>query len=305
MGSFSDSLQITRTALRLIRQNRTLLALPALGGLVLLGLLLALLVGLYLVSGAQGASGFVLGSPLGYGAVAVLLVGYFALVFIASFFSAALVGVATQAMDGRRPTVRDGLRFAAERWQRILLWSLVAGTVGLLIRVIASRLRGIEGLLVTVVAGTTWAIATYFMIPVLCFERQTFAGSLRRSASLFARNFGRTFYTNAIVVILAIVLGLVGGALVIAGFVVGFTGGSLGLALALAAAGLVVWVVAAVLVTTLEGVVRAALYRYATTGQVPFGLVPMHYRQTVPPPPPPAPEAPPSFPPPLPSGPRL
>ena len=310
MGSFADSWQITKTSLRLIREDPAMLALPVLSGLSLLAVI-ALLAVPWVVLDLTNPSSFssLTSQGAGQALLAVCaLAAYFVCVFLANLFAAALVWMATNRLDGGRPTVRQALGFARQKWVRILVWSLVAGTVGLVIRALERRLGFIGGLIVGAIAGATWAITTYFIIPVVVFESGGMVTSFKRSATLFLQTFGRTILSNLYAVLIGVGLFVLGLVVVIGGFVVGFSTGSFALGAALVLVGLAIWVFAAVLMSALEGILRAALYRYATTGRIAPGLVPSEYQRGmgIMPPPPPPPPPPPVIPsPPLPSGPTL
>jgi hypothetical protein len=292
MGTWSDSWTITRTALRMIREDPALLAMPAIAGLTLLGILAIFIVPVFFL----GATGLLVGgsaSRLVEVVVVVLLITmYFVLVFVGNFFTGALIGMASMKLDGRQPTVRDGIQFAASHWKGLLIWSLIAATVGLLIRAVASRFRGIEGLLIRVIAGATWAAATYFVVPVVVFEDITGFSALRRSWTVFSRAFGRTLVTNLVVGALTAVMVLAGVVLGIVGLFLAFSGATI-LGAGLIFSGVALFLFAVVLGSALEGIVQASLYRYAVTGQVSTGLIPRKYLEArgafLPPPPPPPP----------------
>src|SRR5579871_5583167 len=97
MGTFGDSWTLTKTAFRMIREERALLWIPALAGLCLLGVLaLAVVPLLAFVALAPGAAKAAFGSTATVVAFIALWIGvYFALVFVGTYFTAALIGAAT------------------------------------------------------------------------------------------------------------------------------------------------------------------------------------------------------------------
>ncbi|MCI4319726.1 MAG: DUF6159 family protein [Thermoplasmata archaeon] len=275
MPTFSDSWRLTKTSFRMIWEDKALLVLPALGGLVLLGVL-ALVALPFLVFGGFAWIGTALAPGNGgvlAALVAVGLVVYFALLFVGNFFTAALMGAAKLKLDGGNPTVADGLRMARAKVGRILLWSLVAGTVGLAIQAIARRLGPLGGFLFRILAGATWGIATYFVMPTILFENLGAWASLKRSASLFGQTFGKTIISNIVVALIGVGLFVLGFALLVSGILVAFSGSVVGGAV-LAVLGVAVLIFTVVLMAAVSGVLRVALYRYATTGQIDPGLRP-------------------------------
>lgn len=271
-GTFHDSWVLTKTAFRVIWEDKALLAFPAIAAAAYIGILIVFGAGLFTLFVFQPLSGgpFVL-------AVAVLVITMYILLWVNGvYFTAALVGAATLKLNGHQATVMDGLRIASTHWKKILLWAIISGIVGLAIQAISSRVRGIGGLIIQVAAEATWGLMTYFIMPVLLYENLGAWGSLKRSASLYIHNFGRTFVSNlalglvlALPMVGAFFLGIYGLYLmssvsVILGFLV------LGTAVA-------VFLFVALMGAAAEGVLTAALYRFATTGKMMEDLVsPQH-----------------------------
>ncbi|HLM91103.1 MAG TPA: DUF6159 family protein [Thermoplasmata archaeon] len=275
-GTFSDSWKLTKTSFRLIREDRALLVFPVVAGLSILGVLVLFLLGalwlfpLVLAGGAATTHYEVLGALL-------FVALYFAISFISVYTTAALVGAATLKLNGQQPTAADGWRIARSKFVRLLAWSLITATVGLAIQVISSRVRGVGGILIGAVGGATWGVVTYFMIPVLVYEDLGAWKSLSRSARLYISNFGRSIVTNLVLglligagIVVAVVLGTVGLLVLVGGSVI------VGLVLIVVA----IAVAAAVLLigATAEGVLQAALYRYATTGKIDPDMLPAPLR---------------------------
>ncbi len=275
-GTFSDSWKLTKTSFRLIREDRALLVFPVTAGLSILGVLALLIVGwVWVAWPLAGDQGGVTGSVLAV-AVAMFLAAYFAMVFLSVYCTAALVGAATLKLSGQQPTASDGWRVARARLGRLFRWAVITATVGLIIRLAASRVRGLGGMIIGLVGGATWAVVTYFMIPVLVYENQGAWSSLKRSAHLFTSTFGRSLVSNLVVgllvgagIVVAVVLGVVGLFVVV--------GGSVLLGILLIVAGIAVGVIVALIGAAAEGILRAALYRYATTGKIDPDLVPSAY----------------------------
>lgn len=277
MAAFRDSWQLTKATFRILRDHPVLVSFPLLAAACAVGLLAIFAFSLFSFFPASGVS------YAHSGAGQAVLIGLFValyvlLVFVGNFFVAALVGATMMAFRGEVVTVGKGIGFARQQAFRILGWSLIAATVGLLIRAITSRIKGFGGIAARLVAGATWQILTYFIIPVILFESAGPWASLKRSGSLFVKTFGRTLLSNVYVGL--IVLGIFGMGFV--PFVIGLVDVSSGEFNAsdgsLIFLAVVIWAFAAILGTTLQGILRTALYRYATTGAVTPGIVPEEYR---------------------------
>jgi Family of unknown function (DUF6159) len=213
-------------------------------------------------------------------AIVLFLAAYVAMAFISVYCTGALIAAATLKLNGQQPTASDGWRVARARLGRLTVWALITATVGLVIQAVSRRVGGIAGTLVGAAGGVTWAIVTYFMIPVLLYEDQRPWPALRRSAHLFTSTFGRSIVTN-------LVLGLIIGVGIFAAVALGIFGlfqlfaGSIALGLVLVGVAVAVGVLVALIGAAAEGVLRAALYRYATTGKIDPDLMPAAYARTV------------------------
>lgn len=279
-GTFSDSWKLTKTAFGLIREDRALLIFPLVAGLSILGVLGLLALGMFWLILPPLASGTLSNAYAALG-VALFLLAYFAMAFLSIYCTAALVGAATLKLNGQQPTAADGWRVARSRVGRLLAWAILSATVGLLIQAISSRVRGVGGVLIAGIGGASWAVVTYFIIPVIIYEDQGAWRSLSRSGKLFISTFGRSIVSN-VVVGLIIAAGLFAGVVLV---VVGalLLGTSLYLGIGVIVLGLAIGAVVVLVGSAAEGILRAALYRYATTGKIVPDLLPSAY--AIPPPP--------------------
>jgi hypothetical protein len=198
--------------------------------------------------------------------IAAYLVFYVVNYFVIIFFNAALIGCAMIRLRGGNPTVRDGLRAAATCLHAIFGWALLSALVGMVIQAIEERV-GIIGKLVVGFIGISWAIASYFVVPTIVTENVGPIQALKRSASLIKKTWGETLTVQVGLSVVVFAAGLVaagliagGGALMAGSSVLGGSMMALGF----------VWIFAAVVIgATLQAILTAALYLYASDGQVP------------------------------------
>ena len=109
---------------------------------------------------------------------------------------------------------------------------------------------------------------TYFVVPLIVIEGLGFRWSFRESLSLFRRTWGEQVVGNFGLGLASLLAFLVAG-LILAGLFIALS--------SLGAVGIGVWVVLAVTLlgtialtfAALDGIYKAALFMYATTGQVP------------------------------------
>lgn len=275
-GTLSDSWRIARRAFGDLREAPGLLVFPLVAALAVSASFVLFVAGTFWLPGLLYPSGAVDAgrTPVG---VVLFVAAYLVSTVAAVLAQAGLTAVALRRLEGRSATTAEGWRMVRLHLGRLLLWALVAATVGLVIQLLAARFRGLGGLVLRIAAGAGWSLITYFIVPVLLFESESFGGSLRRSANLFLNTFGRTLVTNFFVglltaagVLAALALGVFGFYELVAGDPVP--------GLTLMAVGLSVGVLVALVGATVEGILRAALYRYATTGQIETGLLPVAYR---------------------------
>src|SRR2546422_6571340 len=114
---------------------------------------------------------------------------YVANYFVIVFFNVALVGVANSRLMGGTWTFRDGIELAWARKGTILQWALVAATVGVILRTLEERM-GLIGRIIMRIIGVAWALACYFVVPVLAFEDLSPIEAVQRSSKLFKDTWG-------------------------------------------------------------------------------------------------------------------
>lgn len=204
----------------------------------------------------------------GLGTVAGLLVGFaFYLVqyFVIFYTNAALVGAATIRLQGGDPTVGDGLRAAGANVASILSFAAIAATVGLFLNRSSRRRSGIVRFIASL-AGMAWNIATFLVVPVLVNEGVGPLEAIKRSVDLLKRTWGEQISGTVSMSVVFTLLGL--GVLVVGGALIGL-GVSLEawpLAIALGVLMVLAWLALGLVNSTLNGIFRAAVYHYATTG---------------------------------------
>lgn len=259
MGRIGLGWQLTKTSLRVLRKDKELLIFPLLSGLALLLILGGFLGGMFALVGFEAF----LNGPSSWLLIPVLAVYYIFAFFVAIFFNAAVIGAATIRLNGGNPTLGDGLRVARENVGRIFLWALFAGTVAMILRAIQQR-SGILGRIVIGLVGVAWSLATYFVVPVLIYEKLGPWASVKRSAHIFKATWGETIVGGFSMGAIFVLAGLAGILPIALGAVIG---GIVGLIVGLVIA-VVYWIILGLISSAASSILIAALYRYATTGKV-------------------------------------
>lgn len=255
MGRIGRSFQLVGQSYRILMQDKELLVLPLISGAFIVVALAGLSVGFGLDPSRFDRHNTAAYLPL----FAMYVVSY----AIGIFFQAAVVAGATERMRGGDPTVRSALAAAGRRIGPILMWAVVAATVGVLLRIIQDRLAFV-GKIVAGLLGAAWSLATFFVVPVLVLEEQSIPGSFRRSVEVFRKTWGETVVGGT----------TLGAAAVWAWFTLIAISGLAAMvigpfALAVFAAGAVFLMI---FFSALQGIYVASLYRFATGGGPTSGL---------------------------------
>ncbi len=259
MGRMASGWNLTKVSLRVLRKDKELLVFPLLSGVSLMLILGAFVGAIFFTVGFdtmfQGSSGWL---------SAVLFFLYYVIAFfVGLFFNAAVIGAAMIRLNGGDPTLSDGLRVARQNVGRIFVWALFAATVAMIIRAIQERV-GILGKVLMGIVGIAWSLATFFVVPVLIYERLGPWAAVKRSAYIFRKTWGETFtgqFTMGGIFVLAGLLGILPIALGVA------VGGTIGLIVGGIVA-FVYWVILGIVASAANSILVAALYRYATTGKI-------------------------------------
>ena len=215
--------------------------------------------GIYLTSGFNGFL-----SPVG---ITALVVMYLLLYFVMIYFNVALIGCAMIRFEGGDPTVSDGFRTSNRNLGAILKWAVVSAIVGMILRAIQSRAK-LAGRVIASIAGLAWSIATFFVVPVLIYEKTSVFGAVRRSAHLLKSTWGEMIVGGLGLALIFFLLGLLGMIPPMVGFMVGGLSGLI--------IGLIITVIYSLILVCIGSAANAAfyaaLYRYATTGRVAPGF---------------------------------
>lgn len=268
MGKFSRSWQLVQQSFAILRSDKQLMLFPVFSA-VSCFVLTAMIAtgGAFLLLPARAAA-IAAGERFNLNQSPLFLIGMFTLYvvnyFVIVFFNVALVGVANSRLMGGTWTFRDGLELAWERKGTIFQWALVAATVGVILRTLEERL-GLIGRLIMRLIGIAWALACYFVVPVLAFEDLTPIDAVKRSAKLFRDTWGEKVIGGFSLSLVTFALMLPGIGLVIVAAILGGVAGLLfGLVIMF-----IYFLLLSVFMSAVGGIFNAALYRYACFKQVP------------------------------------
>lgn len=258
-GHLARGLHLTWMSLKLLSKDPNLLALPLLA-LVLNGFVWLLVVVSFWALGAPPTS------PYSSFLYQELFVTYLITYFLSVYFMAAIIAASNARLEGRKPTVAEGVRAANARFLRLVAWSLVASTVGVLLRLASLRSEGASRA-VGRILGYPWPIASVFVLPAMVVEDVGPVKGFRRSRALLREKWGREqsgVLGTGVVFAILFLLGFIP-------FIWGFAdvGGAAILALVIA---VVYWLLLAALWSVVHGTLVTALYHYATASEASLGF---------------------------------
>ena len=254
--------KLSKQSWAVVKSDKSLLAFPIIS-------VVAAIITMIIFFGGGAAMAVAIGSP--WGALPLVIIGAYLLTVVGVFSSVALASCATEALEGRQTTVGQGISAARGRMKLIFAWAAVALFVGALIAVIQSLLQEVAGGIVSAIfgglAGFAWAVATFFVIPVIALDGLGPKEALKTSAHVVKERWGEGVVgSSAIGLITFFVAILPAFAMMVLGFVLlgsSAIGGGL-----LITIGVLVFVIAMLFQSTITAVFRVALYRYATEGDV-------------------------------------
>ena len=194
--------------------------------------------------------------------------GYMVLSIIVVFWNCAIIANANIRLTGGDPKFADGVNAALKRLPIIIVWGIIAGTVGLLQKFLEGVARSSDhpaaavlATVIHVIGGLAWWLMTFFMIPHLILENKSIGDALKASKATFFDTWGENIVSGlgigAIAFLFAIpIIGLTIGLSIVAG--------PFGLLVGAVLIGLLIaWANAA------EQVAVVALFRYAKDKKMP------------------------------------
>jgi hypothetical protein len=199
-----------------------------------------------------------------------VFLGYMIISIVVTFWNSAIVANSHIRLTGGDPKFMDGVSAAISKLHIIILWGIIAGTVGLLLKILNQAARdqkegaAIVAIILTAIGAAVWWMMTFFMIPHMIIEGKGIGDSLKSSKKIFLKTWGENitsglgigfigFFFMAVIAIVTITIMTVLGPL----WYVGLAFGVIGIAITLA------WMNAA------EQVAVTALYLYSKNGVMP------------------------------------
>lgn len=264
MGRIATGWHLAKASFRVLKLDPEVLAIPAMA-----------FVTMVLLVGAEALAGWSMGAfattatggqnPITY--VFVYLI-YATTAFVGIFFNVAIIEEASIRFSGQNPTIKDGLRKAWSKKGKILKWALITATVGLLLRVLRERAGSLMGSLAVGLLEMGWAIATFFVVPILIYKDVGPMDAIKQSSSIVKSKWGEAFVGVTATGLIFLGLGVLG---LIPLFLGVWSGTAVG---AMVGIGIAVtyWLLLASANSAVRGILVAALFHYHEKGVMPNGF---------------------------------
>jgi hypothetical protein len=195
VNMFSRSWEIMKLSFNVLKADKELLLFPLLSGFFSLLFMIAMVFPMLLPMLFDGAGMDSIKGVLNY--ILIFLV-YLGLAFIATFFNVCVVYTTKTRFNGGDATFMDSIRFAFSKIHLIFSWSLIAATVGLILKALtnfAERLGPIGGLISKImisILGMGWSIITLFVVPGMVYHNLGPIQAIKKSAQVLRKTWGES-----------------------------------------------------------------------------------------------------------------
>jgi len=287
MVSLGRSYELAKASFSVLKKDKEILIFPVITGATIFVALLALILTLILSISISMTIFLQL-------LILTAFIGPILFGFLGVFFEAAVIACGTIRLKGSDPKIRDGLKIAFENSWQLLQWAIIGVIVGIILQLVLSLLSKLTsksggcqsrhssftfssaatsvseskwgiGDVITGALEIAWTAATFFVIPVILYEKLSAVNAIKRSSEITNRIWGETFILDLGIGTMFVFIGALGG---LALFFIGTgTGaGAAGLSVALA-----YWVALACMYFALKGILKAALYELSRKNEKEIG----------------------------------
>lgn len=187
-GRLSNGWELGKHSLSVVWSDKSLTLFPLVSGVAWLGMIAAYYFGIGPEQMQNWLKIYNDTEEIPKAAIAAAFALYFSLSFVIVYFNVALMGAVGLSLDGKDTNLWDGIKVANSHLPSILLWSVISGSVGLILNAIENSEKG--GEFIRSILGTIWSVITYFVIPVMIFERKNAFSSIGGSINVMKNSWG-------------------------------------------------------------------------------------------------------------------
>ena len=268
METISRSWALAKESFEVLRRVPSLVVFPILSSIATIIISISFFVPVYVITGGKDLQK--VRPEVGY---PLMFAFYFLTYFVVIFFNSAMVACAYEGLQGRGSTFAYGMSVARSRLGAILGWTVIAATVGVVLRTIAER-TGLIGNIVVGLIGFVWNVGTYFVVPVLVIEKGSPIACIKKSTVMLKQTWGERVVASVGIGSAMGLICVVGFFAVFGGLVLATAESMVALGIILIAIGIIYILVVVTIAAALQGIFQTALYVYAETGTIPNGFNP-------------------------------
>lgn len=198
----------------------------------------------------------------------ILFLFMFVTTFVTYFFTVALSAHVLALFKGQNSTFSDNMAVARRKISAIATYTLIATTVGFILRLIEERFQ-LLGKIISFFLGALWSLLTTFTLPIIADTDKNGGASVKESFRLFKSTWGQTITSRVVLsglaslfyllIIIPVTIGLIFACLPL---------GTLGLLIPLVFF-VITFIAFVTLVTMATNVLNVSLYYYARYGAIP------------------------------------
>lgn len=271
--SFKRSWELTKVTLSVIRQDKELIAFPILAGLFSTLFFIAMIFPMVL-------SPLLFNGNITWNLINwfIIILIYFGLAFISTFFSVCVVYTAKKRFEGENATFMESVNFAFSKIHLIFAWSVVSAIVGLILRIIyrmAEKIGGVGEIIIRIITsllGGAWAMITIFVIPGMVYNGYGPIEAIKNSAKAFKKTWGENLIRAFGFGLIELLFFGLGFAIAIALIMIGMFINSLIIYLLIAIFVVIYFVSVFTFFALANTIYSTALYVYAEKGKIPGGF---------------------------------
>ena len=203
--------EMSKLSMSVVKKDPELMVYMILAGVMSLACLIGMSMPQFLEMGwAVNADGSFTGTYLGF-----TFVGYMVLSIVVVFWNCAIIANANIRLTGGDPKFADGVNAALKRLPIIIVWGIIAGTVGLLLKFLEGVARSSDhpaaaamATVIHVIGGLAWWVMTFFMIPHLILENKSIGDALKASKATFFDTWGENIVSGLGIGAIAFLFGI-------------------------------------------------------------------------------------------------
>lgn len=261
--------QITKQSFAVLRADKEILLFPILSAVFMIGA--TIIITLLFLSGIIGVA--IINNEIftNIFLYIFMLLYFFVLYAIGIFFEGVIITSATIRFSGRNPSFTEGLAGPLKKVPKIIFWALINAIISILLNIIENVTRKKSQATSTLTSigtslfGIAWNLLTFFVLPIILFEKESTIGSIKRSKELFVKTWGENITAQITTGGIFFLIGGIGIIPLIFALLIGSQTAVIAMFVLF-----LIWIGIIILfATSINGILVAALYQYAITGKLP------------------------------------